>query len=310
MHSHRLFKGNDENTMCTPQKHPKMSLQSLQTTTEPFDIAILQHYTGLKPDRPDSRDIVRVYGAPDIASADEQTKVDLRKYVMQVYHQNKMNSCAANVACAAFELILQKQAENAPFAYYHFNSSRMFVYYNSRTYDNTTGSDDGASLRDTLKGMHDTGVCRETEWPYDVGKVTQKPPQISYDKAKGNNVCKYENIRPDINQLRAALNSGFPVAFGLRIFRSFMSMKKGVVPTPCAAEIKGEPNPFMHGCLAVGYDDKTRLVTVLNSWGDLWADKGYFYMPYNYIGDASLCFNFWKIEQACEKYDVEVVALP
>ena len=55
-----------------------------------------------------------------------------------------------------------------------------------------------------------------------------------------------------------------------------------------------------HAVMAVGYDDKNRQVTVLNSWGEDWGDEGYFYMPYDFITDSDVCFDFWKISFANE----------
>ena len=283
---------------------------ALQITTDPSENSICQYYTGLKPDRPDPRDFERVYGTGEIPPTDTHLVVDLRKYIKQVFTQGNMNSCAANVVCAAYELLLEKQAENADFAYYHFYSSRLFVYYNSRTYNFSTKIDDGATIRDTLKGIQFLGTCREFEWPYVIEKLTRRPPQSCFDKAKGNTVCKYEYLRQDINQLRACLKAGFPIAFGFRMYRSFRTMQNGQMPMPSNDEIQNTPNPDLHGVLAVGFDDDAKRVTVMNSWGEAWGDKGYFYMPYNYIADPNRAFNFWKIEHACEKFEIEIQPLP
>jgi C1A family cysteine protease len=38
-----------------------------------------------------------------------------------------------------------------------------------------------------------------------------------------------------------------------------------------------------HAVLAVGYDDKSKRLTVRNSWGSNWGKGGYFTMPYDYV---------------------------
>jgi C1A family cysteine protease len=63
-----------------------------------------------------------------------------------------------------------------------------------------------------------------------------------------------------------------------------------------------------HSVLAVGYSDPKGQVIVRNSWAASWGDKGYFYMPYQYltgpaassdsasIEGAYLTSDFWSIE--------------
>lgn len=52
-----------------------------------------------------------------------------------------------------------------------------------------------------------------------------------------------------------------------------------------------------HAVLAVGYDDGAKVLIIRNSWGDEWGDKGYFYMPYEYIENPSLAHDFWVIKK-------------
>ena len=271
------------------------------STSQPVK-EVIQYYTGLKHDKHDPRDFEKVYGAPQIPSADEHPIVDLRKYVRQVYHQGKMNSCGANVICSAYELELNKQAEDAGLPYYDFDSSRLFVYYNARTYEDITGIDDGASLRDTIKGMEVAGVCRESLWPYDLQKVTTRPSMNCYHSAMGNKIKRYEYLNHDLDQFRACLKDGFPIAFGFKIYKSFIiTENEGLMPVPSDEEIQNTPEPMFHAVLAVGYNDTSERITVLNSWGKSFGDNGYFYMPYKVITDPILAYNFWKIGEVSLK---------
>ena len=283
-----------------------MSLQTNEVEEFCPDIESRVSHTGFKRDPSDDRDLERVYGAPAIASAAGLPVVDLRKYVHQVYDQGKLGSCSANVICAAYELELKKEAHPQSFDYYHFNFSRLFLYYNSRVYDGTTRVDKGATFRDALRSIHERGICRESLWPYKTGQFAVEPTPDSYHDARGKTITKYEAIRQNLQQMKACLSQEFPFAFGFHIYKSFCIKKDGFMPMPSPEEIENNTKPGSHGVLAVGYDDRTKCFTVLNSWGERFGDKGYFYMPYDYITNPKVAFDFWKIEKAREEIEIVV----
>ena len=286
----------------------KMSLQNTQITVQP---PTPRHHSGFKRDPPDSRDLSKVYGTSEIPSTDDHPVADLRKYINQIYIQGTLGSCTACVVCAAYKLELSRQAEEKNRTYYYQDVSCLFVYYNARDIYNDTDSDGGACFRETLKAIHDKGVCRESLWPYDMEKFADKPPPVCYDDAEGNTVCKYATLKQGMDQFRACLKSGFPFAFGFLAYDSFDDISSdGIMPIPSDEEIQSNPEPTGHGVLAVGYDDNTQHITVLNSWGHRFGDNGYFYMPYELITDPNFAFDFWKIEEACEKYEIVVQTLP
>jgi C1A family cysteine protease len=50
----------------------------------------------------------------------------------------------------------------------------------------------------------------------------------------------------------------------------------------------------------MGYDDASRHFIVRNSWGPDWGDKGYFYMPYEYVFRKDLSDDLWMVETVGE----------
>ena len=79
------------------------------------------------------------------------------------------------------------------------------------------------------------------------------------------------------------------------VYSSFMSpdvSRTGDVPLP---NRKTETLLGGHAVTIVSYDDTTRKFGLMNSWGEDWGNKGYFTLPYNYVLNVQLAFDFWTI---------------
>ena len=250
-------------------------------------------YFGCKPDPIDHRDRMKVYDM--VPSSLQYPTVDLRKYVTGIYNQGQLNSCTANAVCSAYKLDLKKDSMTPI-----FDPSRLFLYYNTRAIEDRVSEDSGASIRDTVKSIAQ-GVCKETTWPYNIAMFKKKPCETAYDEATGNIVSEYERLHPDVDQFRACLKDNSPFVFAFTVFEKFLYIDnpRSVMSIPVPDEnILG-----YHAVVAVGYDDRSRHFTILNSWGKNWGDKGYFYMPYEFISNSRWCHDFWKI--TFEQQDVE-----
>ena len=264
---------------------------------------MFQKGPGAQIDCHDPRDYMLSSYSPSLMpQVMKQPVADLRKYVMCVYQQEKSESCTANALCAAFGLNLRKQELTLDQGFCYFNPSRLFLYYNTRKYAKSQDADNGASLRNSIKALNRKGVCAESDWPYDLKKSHIEPPQWCYRTAKDNNLSKYQRLSQDIDQFRACLQEECPFVFGFKLFDSFNhseTKKQGLMHMPTQEEREKEFK-CLHAVVAVGYNDLKRHIVVLNSWGEGWGDRGYFYMPYDFILDPHLCHDFWKIPFVCE----------
>ena len=158
---------------------------------------------------------------------------------------------------AAYGLDLKKQSQTLIGGYSYFNPSRLFLYYNTREYEGTTQQDSGASIRDTVKALNRKGVCKEEDWPYNVWRFKTKPPQRCYDAAQGNNLCKYERLRQDVDQLRACLNDNCPFIFGFHIYGDFSGTQSQYNGGMSMHKYEGS-----HAVVAVGYNDDKKYFIV------------------------------------------------
>ena len=249
-------------------------------------------YYGCKRDTFDHRDHRKVYDM--VPSYHSHPQVDLRKNVVKVYDQGNLGSCTANALCAAYTFDLKKKTVLIS-SHDLVDPSRLFLYYNALKLTDTIITDSGCSIREALKAFKRNGVCQESDWPYNPYRLTIEPSRTCYGNAKGNVISEYKRIvHQDVSQFRACLKEGYPFVFGFEVFTSFDcsdNQYHGQMPMPTAHdEVRGS-----HAVMAVGYNDNARQFIILNSWGDKWGDKGYFYMPYDFIQHPKYCFDFWKI---------------
>ena len=241
---------------------------------------------GWQKDLPDQRDYF--YAAVPPVPGPLPAKVDLRPYCPPVYDQGQLGSCTANAIGGAiqFDRLKQKLADFVP--------SRLFIYYNERVMEHSVASDSGAQIRDGIKSVAKLGDCPETEWPYDIAKFKSKPAAACYRDALKYKVVSYQRITQSLAQLKGCLASGWPFVFGFTVYESFESAavaKSGHVPLPAS----GEAVVGGHAGVGVGYDDAKERFIVRNSWVAGWGLKGYFTLPYAYVGGAELASDFWTI---------------
>ena len=245
-------------------------------------------FLGWKPDVPDYRDYQ--YGTMRLGlerPAMLPKSVDLRPGCPPIYDQGQLNSCTANAIAAAFEFLEIKSGRG------ELDPARLFIYFNERKLENDTDSDKGAYLRDGIKCIASTGICSESDWPYDILNFAEQPPDSCYQAAQTYKALSYFRINnTNIDELKGCLAAGFPFVFGFAIYESFYDADSngGIVAMPGDEPLKGG-----HAVLAVGYDDATQRFTIQNSWGAAVGDRGYYFMPYQYLSTTQLSDDFWTI---------------
>lgn len=245
---------------------------------------------GWIPDVPDQRDIpfAEVFRMP--AKLPAQT--DLRAGCSAVEDQSALGSCTAQALVGALEY-LELQALKAEKIRFR-DLSRLFVYYNERVVQGTVQEDSGASLRIGIKTLKTKGVCREELWPYKVDRFAMKPPDACYREAAHHQVMAYQRLHT-FEEMKAGLAMGLPFVFGFAVYEHVMSettAKTGRVRLPK----KRERLLGGHAVLAVGYQDRSKIVIFKNSWGSIWGRQGYGELPYAYLQSRELSDDFWCIQ--------------
>ena len=235
-------------------------------------------------DFPDARDYL--YAGTRVS--DLPPSCDLRPQCPPIYDQGTLGSCTANALAAAIEFDLLKDRKRA------FTPSRLFIYFLERAIADTVAQDAGAQLRDGIKAVTKIGAPPESDWPYEIAKFAETPPEPAFFAAAQGLVKSYFRVPQDIWQMRSCLADGYPFAFGFTAYKSFESpavARTGKVPMPKSDErLLGG-----HAVVAVGYRDDDRTFIVRNSWGPLWGREGYFLMPYEYLITPHLAGDCWTV---------------
>ena len=204
----------------------------------------------------------------------------------KVYNQLELGSCTANSSVAYTEYLNKNS----------INLSRLFEYYKTRELEGTIDEDSGATNRDTVKSIKSNGICEERLMPYDISKFNIAPSDAAILNARNYTISSYSLLN-SLTGMKNALAMLKPIISGMEVYESFESEKinaTGIMTMPK----KNEEYLGGHSVLVVGFIDgvnptesKKGCLIVRNSWGIEWGDKGYFYMPYEYLKDNT--FDYW-----------------
>jgi Protein of unknown function (DUF1570)/Papain family cysteine protease len=240
--------------------------------------------------RPEQLAALPKYVASPQLAANLPVRVDLSGKFPKAYKQGQEGSCTANMSAGLiqYDQFVQGLALIMP--------SRQFDYYNSRLLEGTANQDGGASIGDAVRSLIDYGWCPESMWPYQLSNLTTKPTQACYNTAEPNKVqaAACFTVQQNAKTIKTALASGEPIGFGFIVYPSFESnavSTSGMVPMPSSNDYSQGPLGG-HAIILVGYDDAKQAFKFRNSWGTLWGLNGYGWMPYQYVLNPSLAFDF------------------
>ena len=268
---------------------------------------------GWLPDYPDFRDyreeheaVKKIIGRTDVMkkSIGIPKAVDLSKWCSPIEHQRDIGSCTAHAGVGMVEYYERRATGK------HIDASRLFLYKATRNLLHWEG-DRGAFLRSTMKAMVLFGIPPEEYWPYITADFDKEPTAFCYAFAQNYQTIQYyRHDHPDtprdrvLNSLKHYLAAGHPVMFGFTVYNSIAQAKYiGMIPFPC----RGDKLLGGHAVMAVGYDDDIEIVNtgkggvktkgaflIKNSWGCKWGNKGYGWLPFEYVL-SGLARDFWSI---------------
>jgi C1A family cysteine protease len=240
------------------------------------------------------------------------SRSDLREWCPPVEDQMDLGSCTANAGVGMIEYF-ERRAYGK-----HVDASRLFLYKTTRNLLKKVG-DTGADIRTTMGAMVLFGVPPESYWPYTTKAgmggdgFDREPTAFCYAFSQAYRSIQYYKLDPPecskaqvLSEIKSHLAAGFPSMFGFTVYSTIRVVSDtGRIPFPGPKEsVEGG-----HAVLAVGYDDDLKIMNpetkaettgallIRNSWGDGWGEKGYGWLPYDYVLKG-LAVDWWTLIKA------------
>lgn len=248
------------------------------------------------------KNMLKTAGVTTAAKPSLPSKKDLSAWCSPVENQESIGSCTANAGVGMIEYF-EKRAFGR-----HIDASRLFLYKVTRNLLKWNG-DTGAYLRSAIGAMTLFGVPPEEYWPYVISNYDNEPSAFCYAFGQNYKAITYYRLDPSgtkttdlLLSIKSHLNSGLPSMFGFSVYNSIYSSTDGTIPYPSA----NDPLVGGHAVMAVGYDDKLEIpdasnttktkgaLLIRNSWGNTWGDKGYGWLPYDYVLNG-LAVDWWVL---------------
>ena len=256
---------------------------------------------GWRRDLPDSRDYTpRTMVAEKLLArlplprgAELPPDVDLREFFPEAYDQGELHSSTSQ-ACVGLVEYFQRRC--------HGNQLRLSRLFHHQVTCTLLGQprDGGTDLRSGMKAILRFGLPPERYWRYDMKKLETDPSAQLFSFADSYRSLVYFRLdhrnstgRQALRRVKAFLAANIPVAFGLSVPSSDLGDGVFSYRPEFDFPLGGQT------LIAVGYNDGPKGITagsllVRNSWGPQWGQKGYAWVPYEYITEQ-LAADFWAI---------------
>jgi C1A family cysteine protease len=250
------------------------------------------YYLGYVPSKRDDRDFdIETHPAfatmrAEMAAAPLPVTMSLRTITGDIMDQKNIGSCTAHSLGILARALAVKQGFKP-----NFMVDRLDAYYCARDYEGTVFQDAGASMSDIMKVFVKIGVASEALNPYTnlLVKFRKKPSAKVLADAKTRLATAYARVdQPGVSGSQnfdavcKIVAAGYVPIIGTTVYPNIFQVKgDGKI----GAFMKGMQPAGGHALPVIGYDRTPgkESVTVQNSWGNAWGDKGLGYLPKSYF---------------------------
>jgi len=205
-------------------------------------------------------------------------KVDLSSFTLVSLSQGLIGSCISWTV--AYELARLERTRNK----WPVTEKNMFSA--SYLYNQVTGGvDRGSSFFENLSLAVDKGCSTFQTFPYTMNCKLQ-PDTRAHEEAALYKILEWKRIDQNLESFKSWLAGTYGILCTFKMFEGFDNYQTGLYrPSGQEGIARDGIRWYGHGCLIVGYDDSQRCFKAINSWGEGWGQKGYFYFSYDDINN-------------------------
>ena len=224
--------------------------------------------------------------------SNEELKYDIydknRDFFPEIVDQGNIESCVPTCISTVYYYLTMKQSNHL-----NFRISRLYLYYQFRKLYDNVKLDEGSTIRDCINILHNDGIIPEFLYPYIENKVFNNPSEFLEKYSRFCKCLGFENISRKVIKQKLLLD--YPVLCGIKLFDNIYSdeaKNTGII------NYSEEYDKILggHCIILVGFDDDKKYYRFINSWGTTWGDKGFGYLPYEYIKNIRLSNEFYIIK--------------
>ena len=221
-------------------------------------VAVTASAQGVQPASRDFYDEIPAR-AVDLGNIELPAQVDLRRYLPTPGNQGKTNSCVAwAIGYAAYSCQICQQRHRSP-------NDDSDVFSPDFIYSQLDDSGQGLEVMQVLRFVKEKGCASKAAMLRD-----KESKQAAETEASTFRALEYGRVT-DLQEIKTWIHEGYPVILLIELDDGFKSKQssEGIY------QWSGKPTGNYHVVCAVGYDDETAALLIMNSWGTDWKDDGF-----------------------------------
>jgi len=232
---------------------------------------------GCLKDPTDRRDVPMRAILPRITAP---ARVDYSGRMSPVRDQGEEGTCVAFAAAVGIKEY-QELAERRRL----IELSPRYLYYHCKRIDGVP-NEEGTFPRMAMKVLAGRGVCLEECWSYRPYQTDSPCPEADR-QAYPFRIKTYARLS-GLEEMEQSLTLNGPFLAGVEVFPEWFEEHRGEIPLPRP----GRSSLGGHAVCVVGYSHRDSNFKFKNSWSEGWGDKGYGYLPYEYM--ERYCLDAWS----------------